>query len=93
MANAIITFKIMPESPNTDLEPIKEKALAIAKEQGAKGELQSKIEPLAFGLQQIFIYGMYEMSDDKDFDAITAEMQKIEGVSTSEIAKMDLAMG
>lgn len=93
MANAIVTFKLMPESPDIDLETVKEQALKIAQEQGAKGALQSKIEPLAFGLKQVLIYGMYEMSDDKDFDEITALMQKIEGISTAEIANMDLAMG
>ena len=36
---------------------------------------------------------MYEMDDDKDFDAIPAEMMKIEGVQQASVAKMDLAMG
>ena len=93
MSNAIITFEIMPTSPDVDLEPIKEKALEIARNQGAKGNMESKIEPVAFGLQKIIIMGMYEMSDDKDFDKITAEMKTIEGVQEAEIAKMDLAMG
>ena len=43
MAKAIITFKLMPESVEIDLEPIKEKALEIAKESGAIGQMQSKI--------------------------------------------------
>ena len=93
MANGIITFKIMPESPDVDFEAIKDKALEIAKEKGAKGEMQSKIEPLAFGLQQVLIYAMYEMSDGQDFDKISDEMKKIEGVSMAEIINMDLAMG
>ena len=93
MANAIVTFKIMPESPDVDFEAIKEKALVIAKEKGAKGEMQSKIEPLAFGLKQVLVYAMYEMEDGKDFDEISEEMKKIEGVSEAEIINMDLAMG
>jgi translation elongation factor EF-1beta len=35
MANAIITFEIMPASPDVDVESIKEKALEIARAQGA----------------------------------------------------------
>lgn len=93
MANAIITFEIMPTSPDVDLEPIKEKAIEIAREQGAKGNMESKIEPIAFGLKKISIMGMYEVSDDKDFDLIPQEMMKIEGVQQAEVAKMDLAMG
>ncbi len=50
MSKAIITFKLMPESPDTDLEPIKEKALEIAKENGSIGEMQAKEEPIAFGV-------------------------------------------
>ncbi|MFW6378919.1 MAG: elongation factor 1-beta [Nanoarchaeota archaeon] len=93
MGNAVVTFKIMPESPEIDLEQVKEKSLEIAKKHGAKGELQAKIEPIAFGLKQVLIYGMYEMSDDKDFDDITAEMATVEGVNVAEVANMDLAMG
>jgi translation elongation factor aEF-1 beta len=93
MANAIITFKVMPESPEVDFEKITSEALEIAKNNGSKGEMQSKIEPLAFGLKQILIYAMYEMSDDKDFDQISSAMAKIEGVSSAEIINMDLAMG
>jgi translation elongation factor aEF-1 beta len=93
MANAILTFEIMPVSPDVDLEPVKEKALEIAKKHGAKGNMESSIEPVAFGLKKVIIMGMYDVSDDKDFDEITAEMKEIEGVNSAEIAKMDLAMG
>ena len=93
MGNAIITFELMGTSPDVNLEPVKEEALKIAKDEGAKGNMESKIEPIAFGLKKIVIMGMYEMSDDKDFDSITAEMMKLEGVQQAEIAKMDLAMG
>jgi len=93
MANAIITFEIMPVSPDVDLEPVKEKALEIARTHGAKGNMESSIEPVAFGLKKAIIMGMYDVSDDKDFDIITEEMSKLEGVNGAEIAKMDLAMG
>ena len=93
MANGIVTFKVMPESPDIVLEPVQEQMLAIAQKHGAKGEMQAKIEPVAFGLKQVQVMAMYEMSDGRDFDEITAEMQKIEGVATAEIVNMDLAMG
>lgn len=83
----------MPESPEVDLETIKEKCLEIAKNNGAKGEMQSKIEPIAFGLKKILIYAMYEVSDNKDFDAVSSEMENLEGVANAKVANMDLAMG
>lgn len=93
MANAIITFEVMPESPETDMEAVKAQAVKTAQDYGAKGNLESSVEPLAFGLKKVVIMGMYEMDDDKDFDEIPQAMKKIEGVQDAKIEKMDLAMG
>lgn len=93
MANAIITFEIMPESPEINVEELKDKFLDIAKNAGAKGEMQSKVEPVAFGLKKLLIYAMYEVSDNQDFDAIANEMEKVEGIANAKIVNMDLAMG
>ena len=42
MAKAVITFKLMPEAPDTNLTSIKEKASVIAKNAGAIGQMQTK---------------------------------------------------
>ncbi len=82
----------MPENPEVDLDPIKEKALGIAKESGAIGEMQVKEEPIAFGLKAVLVMAMYEV-EGGDFDGIAAKMGEIEKVQTAEVAKMDLALG
>ena len=92
MAKAIITFKLMPESPDVDLEAIKTEALKIAEEAGAIGQLQSKIEPIAFGLKAVLVMAMYDV-EGSDFDAIAEKMSLIDGVQNAEVAKMDLALG
>tara|TARA_Y100000310_G_scaffold305949_1_gene346664 strand:- start:1479 stop:1757 length:279 start_codon:yes stop_codon:yes gene_type:complete len=92
MGKAIITFKIMPESPETDLGPIKEKAEAIAREAGAIGQMQVKEDPIAFGLKAVLVLAMYEV-EGADFDGTAAKMGEIEHVQSSEVAKMDLALG
>ena len=92
MAKAIITFKLMPESPDVDLEPIKQQARVIAKEAGAIGEMQVKEDPIAFGLVAVLVLAMYNV-DDSDFDAIAAKMGEIPEVQSAEVAKMDLALG
>jgi elongation factor 1-beta len=92
MAKAIITFKLMPESPDVDLEPIKEKALAIAKEANSIGEMQAKEEPIAFGLKAVMIIAMFEV-EGAEFDPIAAKMGELDGVQSSEVAKMDLPLG
>lgn len=92
MAKAIITFKLMPESPDVDLEPIKEEALKIAKKAGSIGEMQAKEEPIAFGLKAVLIMAMYTV-EGSDFDGIAEKMGKIGKVQSAEVAKMDLALG
>ncbi|MDP3990315.1 MAG: elongation factor 1-beta [archaeon] len=92
MAKAVITFKLMPESVEVDLGPIAEKALAIAKEAGSIGEMQSREDPIAFGLKAVLVLAMYEL-EGADFEVIAGKMADIEGVQNAEIAKMDLALG
>ena len=92
MAKAIITFKIMPESPEIDLEPIKEEAQKIAKENKSIGEMQVKEEPVAFGLKAVIVMAMYEV-EGGDFEGIAAKMKEIANVHSAEIANMDLALG
>lgn len=92
MSKAIITFKLMTGSPDINLDSIKEKALAIAKENGAIGELQAKEEEIAFGLKAVLILAMYEV-EGGDFDGIAAKMSEIENVENAEVANMDLALG
>jgi len=92
MAKAVITFKLMPESPEVDLGAITEKALVIAKKHGAIGEMQAKEEPIAFGLKAVLILGMYSV-ETSDFEKIAEEMGTIAQVQSAEVAKMDLALG
>ncbi len=92
MAKAIITFKLMPESPDVDLEVIKEEAQEIARDEGAIGQMQAKEEPIAFGLKAVLVLAMYNV-EGADFDAIAEKMSKIKGVQSAEVAKMDLALG
>lgn len=82
----------MPDSPDTNLEPIKEKVKAIAKVNGAIGAMQIKEEPIAFGLKAILVLAMYEV-EGADFEKIAEEMKQIEHVQSAEVAQMDLALG
>ena len=92
MAKAVVTFKLMPEAPDVDLASIKKKALAIAKDAGSIGQMQAKEDPIAFGLVAVLILAMFEV-EGTEFDAIAEEMGKLAGVQSSEVAKMDLALG
>ncbi len=93
MANAIVTFKIMPESPDIDLSQVKDRAMQIAKEAGSMGDMISEEQPIAFGLKALMVKAMYPVGDDMDYDGIAAKMEEIEGVNTAEVAGMDLPLG
>ena len=54
--------------------------------------MQSKIEPIAFGLKAVLVIAMLEVVGG-DFDGIAAKMGELEGVQSAEVAKMDLALG
>lgn len=82
----------MPDSVEQDLESIKQKAETIARNAGAIGQMQIKEEPIAFGLKAVLVMAMYEV-EGSDFDGIAGKLGEIEGVQSSEVAKMDLALG
>ncbi len=93
MANAIVTFKLMPSSPDVDIDSIIKKAKEIATKTGAKGNVADQVTNIAFGLKEIKIIAMYEMNDDFSSDSVADKMQEIDEVSSAEVLSVDLAMG
>ncbi len=92
MANAIITLKIMPESPDVDLSALevaaKEKIAAFAGE----GETRTEIEPIAFGLKALKI--IFVMDEQKGSpDVLSEEVATLEGVNSAEISDVRRAVG
>ena len=86
MAKAIITFKLMPESVDIDLEPIKEKALTIAKEAGSVGQMQSRIDPIAFGLKAVIAF--FEWPEEKELEEVEEAFKNIENVNSIQITDL-----
>ena len=81
MGNVAIKLKIMPESPDTNLEKIKEE---ISKKVEIK---DSKIEPIAFGLKALKIL---VIASDEGTEKIEEEIKNIEGVSEVEVESTTL---
>jgi elongation factor 1-beta len=92
MANAIITFKIMPNDAGLDLENIKSKAKEIVVEAGSKGDVLVEEQPIAFGLKAVLVKAMFSV-EGNEFDPIAEKMALIENVQTAEVASMDLPLG
>ena len=54
MGTALVTIKMMPESPQADLEAIQKKAKEIVEEKGGKTP-STTTEPVAFGLNAVIL--------------------------------------
>ena len=93
MARVIITMKIMPESPDSALEPIKEKARHFIKEFGGEDQdIRFSEEPVAFGL--IAIKAMFVMDESiGSTEDLEAQITGIKGVSSVQITDVRRAVG
>ena len=90
MADMIITFKIMPEEPETDLNKIaKEFKIFVEKEGGKTGE--PKIQEIAFGLKSLEIsFAIDESEGTEKFEDVA---RNIDGVGSVEVIGITRALG
>lgn len=79
MGTALLKIRIMPESPETDLEKIKEQALKIKDIQITKFEK----EPIAFGLTALIAY--IRADENKGTEFIEKGFSMLENINSSEI--------
>jgi len=92
MANAVVTVKIMPESPETDLNSIEKEAKKTIEKIAGKGETRSSQVPIAFGLKSLNI--IFVMDEKKGSpDPIAEGIAKIPGVNSAEISDVRRAIG
>ena len=83
-----VKLKIMPSSPDEDLEEIKEKAKSYLEEKGAMN-LSFKEEDIAFGLKAVIATFAWPESYDTDI----LDNLKAKGVSSVEIIDYRRAFG
>jgi translation elongation factor aEF-1 beta len=82
MGTALIQLKVMPTSPDTNLEELKEK---ISKKITAlEGEVTKfEEQPVAFGLKAIITF--IRIDEDKDTSLIEESLKDFEEVSSADI--------
>lgn len=91
MAKVIVTLKIMPESPETDLAALQEKAeKEITGFDGTVGKVE--IEPIAFGLKALKILFIMEESKGAT-DPLEEQISAIDGVRSVEVTDVRRAIG
>jgi len=90
MSVVAVIAKVMPASPEADLEKIKQEA---SKELEAKGAQNISIEeqPVAFGLKALMI--KFAWPEEKETEIIESTLSKIENVSSATIEDYRRAFG
>ena len=91
MAQVVITFRVMPESPDSDLKQIEKMANdAIKRFGGEVGKVE--IKPFAFGLNAINIY--FVMDEAKgSTEELEKEIKGMEGIASVEVTDVRRAIG
>jgi len=92
MAKAVITVKIMPQSPEIDLTKLEEEAKKLIADFAGEGETKSEQEPVAFGLKALKI--IFVMDESKGSpDPVAEKIAALEGVNSAEIVDVRRAIG
>ena len=90
MADVIITLKIMPESPEIDLDAISSKAEELINKYGEVGK--KEIEPIAFGLKALNL--IFVMDENKgSTEELENQISELEGVNSVEVTDVRRALG
>jgi len=91
MADVVITLRIMPESPETNLKAIEKKAKTFVSEYGGEvGKVEEK--PVAFGLKALEII-FVSNEDLGSTDKLEQNIASIESVSSVEVTDVRRAIG
>ena len=85
-----LIVKIMPNSPDSDLKAIEEKAKEKMEKEGAKN-ISFEQKPIAFGLSAIFM--KFALSEEKGTDIVESILSSINHVSSVTIEDYRRAFG
>lgn len=92
MGTAIVTLRIMPESPEVDLKRIEDEALKLITAFSDERQKKTDIQPVAFGLKSVNITFLM---DEKKGGTETLEEQitQVEGVNSVECTDVRRIVG
>jgi elongation factor 1-beta len=90
MGITLLKIKIMPISPEENLEKIKEEAQKIVeKNEGKKCRFEE--EPIAFGLKAVILF--FEIDESQELEIIEEELNEIKNVNSVKVEDMRRAFG
>lgn len=83
MANVVVTFKVMMESTEVNVDSVKDIIADRIQELGGEvGRLD--VEPIAFGLNSVVVVFIWD-ENKGDTEKLEEEVKKIEGVSNVDV--------
>jgi elongation factor 1-beta len=90
MGTAIVTLRIMPESPDADLKRIEEEALKLITEFSDDRQKKVDVQPVAFGLNSInIIFLMDEKKGGTEpLEAKISEISEVQSVEMTDIRRI-----
>tara|TARA_Y100000310_G_C20624634_1_gene785159 strand:- start:570 stop:848 length:279 start_codon:yes stop_codon:yes gene_type:complete len=92
MAQVVVTIKIMPESPDVNLEDLKGKVEEKIKGFAGEGEMKFEEDPIGFGLSALKV--LFAMDEEKgDTEKLEEDIKTIEGIVSAEVIDMRRALG
>ncbi len=80
-----IRIKIMPSSPDVNLEKIKQEVKKLVEKRGGKNR-QYEEQPIAFGLKAVIAF--FEWPEEKELENLENSLNKIKNVNSIQIIDM-----
>jgi elongation factor 1-beta len=90
MGTAVVKIKVMPVSPDVNLEKIKEDVKSKIGKAGGKG-CNLEEEPIAFGLKAII--AMFAWPEESELENLEEALQGIEDVNSVQVIDIRRAIG
>lgn len=85
-----VKIKIMPSSPDVNLEEIEEKARKTIEDNGGKNP-QFEKQPIAFGLNALII--LFAWPEEKELEGLENSLKDIENVNSANVIDIRRAIG
>tara|TARA_Y100000310_G_scaffold187381_1_gene187420 strand:+ start:4965 stop:5243 length:279 start_codon:yes stop_codon:yes gene_type:complete len=92
MAKIIVTVKIMPMTPEVDLNQVEKESKLVISNFAGEGETKTEEELIGFGLKALNI--IFVIDEEKGSpDPVAEKISEIDGVNSAEIVDVRRALG
>ncbi|MBI2672153.1 elongation factor 1-beta [Candidatus Woesearchaeota archaeon] len=90
MSEVIVTIKIMPDSPETNLKTIEKKAVKEIESFGGRvGKVEQ--EPVAFGIKSLNLFFFLD-ENKSNLDPLEEKLRELDNVQSAEVVDVRRAM-